>query len=435
MISPAGPVRNLNGQVIKDSFGQVGFPGYEGMTGVNSLAYTLDMQLRGIPVTFTYLSDLHDSSVTGDPFGPGQAGYEAQLRTENRAFGEFFSRLAAHGITKANTLFVITSDEGDHFVGSKPTPANCNGVRITCHYGRIGEVNVNLSGLLADTASRLRSTCRPTPHRSSTCTTSRAGPRPACASSSRLSPSYGAMTWPPDAVGVKLTDFLADPVELKILHMITGDPRRTPSLVAFGNTEFWQTAARRSASARRASPSRPAPTPGITARSARRSTRPGSAWPVRGWRTLGRDNAVWSDHTDIQPTMMSLLRLRDDYVPDGQVLSSIMTKAAIPAAMKAHRAELLKLAGLYSQIWAPLGEFGMLSLKASTTALSSTSPSFYNKTEKALALLGAKRDALAAQMRTLLLGAAFHGVPINPVEAGRLLHLGNKLISRMRKLN
>ena len=112
-----------------------------------------------------------------------------------------------------------------------------------------------------------------------------------------------------------------------------------------------------------------------------------------------------------------------------------MTKAAIPAAMKAHRIELLKLAGLYSQIWAPLGEFGMLSLKASTTALASTSPSVYNRIEKALALLGARRDALAAQMRALLLGAAFHGVPINPIEAGKLLHLGNKLISKVRRLN
>ena len=70
----------------------------------------------------TYLSDLHDSAATGEPFGPGQAGYEAQLKTENAAFGTFFSRLAAHGITTANTLFVITADEGDHFVGSAPGP-------------------------------------------------------------------------------------------------------------------------------------------------------------------------------------------------------------------------------------------------------------------------------------------------------------------------
>ncbi len=435
VVSPAGPIRNLNGQVIKDSFGQVGFPGYEGMTGPNSLAYTLDMQTHGIPVTFTYLADLHDSSVTGEPFGPGQAGYEAQLRAENRAFGEFFSRLASRGITKANTLFVITSDEGDHFVGSKPAPANCNGVKITCHYAHIGEVNVNLSGLLADHGIKT-----PFDVQADSAPVIYVHHQPGRASSSvRKLEQVIAQLRGDDlatgATGVKLTEFLADPVELKILHMITGDPKRTPSLVAFGNTEFWQNGS----SSKCAGPacfSEPAGTDAWnhgTVGPQINTTWLGLAGP--GVAHLGQDNAVWSDHTDIQPTMMSLLRLRDDYEPDGEVLSSIMTKAAIPAAMKAHRIELLKLAGLYSQIWAPLGEFGMLSLKASTTALASTSPSVYNRIEKALALLGARRDALAAQMRALLLGAAFHGVPINPIEAGKLLHLGNKLISKVRRLN
>ena len=139
-ISPGGPVRNLNGQVITDSNGNVGFPGYNGMTGTNALAYTLDMQTHGVPVTFTYLTDLHDSAVTGAGLGSGTPTYERQLRAENAAFGTFFSDLAAHGITTANTLFVITADEGDHFVGSAPSPANCNGVTIACSYSKVGEV-------------------------------------------------------------------------------------------------------------------------------------------------------------------------------------------------------------------------------------------------------------------------------------------------------
>ena len=44
---------------------------------------------------------------------------------------------------------MITADEGDHFVGSAPTPAGCNGVKVACHYKQIGEVNGNLTGLLA----------------------------------------------------------------------------------------------------------------------------------------------------------------------------------------------------------------------------------------------------------------------------------------------
>ena len=65
VISPSGPVRDLNGTVIKDSSGDIGFPGYDGLIGPVGLAYTLDMQTHGIPVTFTYLSDVHDSWVTG----------------------------------------------------------------------------------------------------------------------------------------------------------------------------------------------------------------------------------------------------------------------------------------------------------------------------------------------------------------------------------
>jgi hypothetical protein len=44
---------------------------------------------------------------------------------------------------------VITADEGDHFVGGPPSPANCNGVQILCTYKTVGEVDGNLTGMLA----------------------------------------------------------------------------------------------------------------------------------------------------------------------------------------------------------------------------------------------------------------------------------------------
>ena len=240
VISPGGPVRNLDGQVIKDSSGDIGFPGYDGMTGVNSLAYTLDMQTHGVPVTFTYLSDLHDNFNGSGPFGPGQPGYTRQLRAENAAFGTFFTQLAAHGITKANTLFVFTSDEGDHFVGSAPTPAGCTGVTVPCHYSNIGEVNGNLTGLLAakgittpldveaDSAPAIYVHGQP----------GRTNP-----AVRTLEQATARLTGRNLASGQTehLTNYMADPVELKILHMVTGDPKRTPSLVMFGNDNFWLT--------------------------------------------------------------------------------------------------------------------------------------------------------------------------------------------------
>ena len=119
------------------------------MTGVNSLAYTLDMQTHGVPVTFTYLSDLHDNFNGSGPFGPGQPGYDPAAPPGERRVRHVLhpARRARHH--QANTLFVFTADEGDHFVGSAPTPADCNGVTVPCHYTNIGEVNGNLTGLLA----------------------------------------------------------------------------------------------------------------------------------------------------------------------------------------------------------------------------------------------------------------------------------------------
>ncbi len=49
------------------------------------------------------------------------------------------------------------------------------------------------------------------------------------------------------------------------------------------------------------------------------TTWPGLAGP--GVRPVGVGNAVWSDHTNIKPTMMELLSLHDDHGPEGRVLA------------------------------------------------------------------------------------------------------------------
>ena len=37
----------------------------------------------------------------------------------------------------------------------------------------------------------------------------------------------------------KLTQFMADPVEMKLLHMVTADPARTPTLTMFANPDYF----------------------------------------------------------------------------------------------------------------------------------------------------------------------------------------------------
>jgi hypothetical protein len=81
-----------------------------------------------------------------------RADYVSQLKIYDTAFSKFFARLTADGITKDNTLFVITSDGNDHFAGSvaRATPAGCNGTTVPCTYpvGAKGEVEAPLEGLL-----------------------------------------------------------------------------------------------------------------------------------------------------------------------------------------------------------------------------------------------------------------------------------------------
>src|ERR1017187_9448302 len=199
-----------------------------------------------------------------------------------------------------------------------PAPAGCNGVTVPCSYSTVGEVNGNLTGMLgaagistpfdveADSAPALYVHGQPA--------------RTASAVRS-LEQATARLAEPDLAAGktVRLTNYLADPVELKLLHMITGDPRRTPSLVLFGNTDFWLSSGAASCGA--SCVSEPAGTDAWnhgTVSPQINTTWLGLVGPgvARG----GVDGSTWSDHTDIQPTMMNLLGLRDDYTPDGRVL-------------------------------------------------------------------------------------------------------------------
>jgi hypothetical protein len=419
LLSPSGPVENLNGQVIKDSSGDIGFPGYDGMIGANSLAYTLDMQTHGVPVTFTYLSDVHDSWTTGAGLGSGSATYESQLKQENAAFGTFFAGLAKAGITKANTLFVITADEGDHFAGGPPSPANCNGVQILCTYKTVGEVDGNLTGMLA-----AKGVAAPFDVQADAAPIVYVHGQPGRTSASvrTLERTAATLTASDLATGktVPLINYQADPVEMKLLHMITGDPRRTATDALFANPDFWLDSSLPSSCAKTALVCEPSG---------------GDAWNHGDvapeinttWLGLvgpdvqrqGVNNLLWSDHTDIQPTMMELLGLRDDYTPDGRVLIEVIDPGALPPAVRDHYQPLVQLGDVYTQLNAAVGQFGLSTLAASTRALASSSPgdATYTKIENTLTRLGNARDAVVAQLKAVLYGAEFGGAQ-SPAAAG-----------------
>ena len=89
--------------------------------------------------------------------------------------------------------------------------------------------------------------------------------------------------------------------------------------------------------------------------------------------------------------------------------------------MRAHRGTLLRLGQLYTQLEAPVGAFGLDTLRASTRALASNSPgdAAYTRTENQLQRIGAARDEVGARMQALLLGAEFDGRALNGRRRGR----------------
>lgn len=433
VVSPTGPLVDLDGTVVTDGNGHVGFPGFGGISASQSLAYVASMQEHGVPITFSYISDAHDdhSGTFKRAFGPGEAGYVAQLRAYDSAFGKFFARLTADGITKDNTLFVITADENDHFAGGPPSPAGCDGVNVPCTYVKLGEIDTNLTALLDAADPALASTPFDITFDMVPVFYVKGNPAVGSPIAREYERAAAGLTAVSPITGNtdKLTEFLADPVEMKMLHMITGDPQRTPTFVMFGDPDyFFQTSG----------------TPTLNESDA-------FAWNHGGTNTeivttwlgmvgpgvlaKGVDEATWSDHTDIRPTMLLLAGLTDDYAHDGRALVEDLDSSALPAALQhgASRALFPLLASVYKQIDAPVAELGMTTLAASTKALAGDDAT-YASIEGVIASLTAERDAVAADIAAALDGAEFQGQPLDPASVGRLIGRAERVLAKGRQL-
>jgi hypothetical protein len=114
----------------------------------------------------------------------------------------------------------------------------------------------------------------------------------------------------------------------------------------------------------------------------------------------GLDTATWTDHTDIVPTVMSLVGLTTDYDPDGRVITEILT----PQVAKGGKGDsFTELGAVYKQLNAPYGDFNHSLIVASTQGIASDDDT-YLSTEQQIQALTARRDALAAQMKDILNG-------------------------------
>ena len=426
-----------------------GFPGFDGMEANNALGYTAAAQEAGIPVTYTYLSDVHDDQYYvngGNAFGPGEAGYEAQLHEYNAAFEAFFHRLDGDGITRSNTLFLVTVDEGDHFDGGSPLNAGCNGYATPCQYGsppnrNVGEVDVNLPALLAsegDTTSfgfdfddapailvpNQSNPSMPPPGQDSS--TVRALER-TIASTSEFNPITGKT--------VPITVELADQVEEQILHMVNADPARTPTFTLFGDPSFYfQNSCDVTGSA-----GCPTQNNGYAWNHGDIQPEIASTW--QGWvgpgiKQLGQTGSVWTDHTDARPTLLTLLGLHDDYSNDGAAVAQVLTPQALPWSLRRNRHSYEELSAAYKQLDAPFGQFAMATLAADSHGIESASSGDHDYTgmDAQLEACRTGRSSLVAQIQNVLQAAERGQEPVAPRVASQLIAQAEELIADAQEL-
>jgi hypothetical protein len=454
VIKPSGPMTDLNGNVIQDASGHIGFPGFDGMEATVSLSWVAQMQEAGIPVTYAYVSDAHDGHGNAGnihfAYGPGEAGYTQQLHDYDMAFQKFFDRLAADGINKSNTLFVFTVDEGDHFVGDAPTPTGCDGVTTACNYNRVGEINADLRRMVYtqfgdSTLFSVHSDDAPTVYVNGTAAQPiRDQTDPVVRNLEREMAGLNWLNPYTGQVENNIMVALADHTEMNTLHMVTADPFRTPTFTPFADPDWFFFATGGTTPATCATPAACAFIPARTSQSFAwnhgdiqdeiASTWIGMVGP--GVDQSATPDQTWTDHTDLRPTMLSLVGLKDDYGHDGRLLSGDLSGYAIPAAVKKNLTGFTQLADAYKQLNASFGTFAMNTLKASTHALASNDAgdATYNSIESQIQSLTSQRDALAGQIKAALDAATFDGQALNSAQVQSWLSQAQSLQSQAAAL-
>ena len=148
----------------------------------------------------------------------------------------------------------------------------------------------------------------------------------------------------------------------------------------------------------------------------------------------GVDSTTWTDHTNVRPTIMTLVGLQDDYLLDGRPLIEALAKKAIPESLFTHQKSTLQLAQAYEQLNASFGSFAQDTLKASTKAIVSNDDATYNSIENSIAGLTTQRDAVASKIRADLSAMAFDEKNVPDSEVKSLTDQAQSLIDQAQKL-
>jgi hypothetical protein len=308
---------------------------------------------------------------------------------------------------------VVTADEGDHFVGSSPSPSNCDGVTTPCTYTQVGEIDADYPHFVGGTLPSGYGF-----HSDSAPVTWVTGDPSADDPDVRLAEQTLAATTVTN-IYTGATDNLfvafADSPELSALRQASlGDPARIPTVSVFGNENYFFES---DACATDPNPPYLCFDSGFAWNHGDIQNPIATVWlglAGPGVRNQGENDSVWLDHTDVRPTMLSLLGLKDDYEHDGRLLVEVLPYSSIPPAIRAAASSFVALAEVYKQISAPFDAFGNTTLIGlSTLGIAGTDDLVYPDNEATIASLTARRDALVAQIRPLLEGSEFGGQRFN----------------------
>jgi hypothetical protein len=223
--------------------------------------------------------------------------------------------------------------------------------------------------------------------------------------------------------------------------MVTHDPNRTPNFVLFGNPDYFLSASGHTT---------PLCTPATDSASCFVQSR-NFVWNhgdfqheiVRTWlgivgpgvRNFGVTDQLFTDHTDIRPTILSLTQLKDDYTHDGRVLFEIINDNALPQPLRGHSPTLSEFAEAYKAINAPTGSLGIATLVGLSTPALAGNNATYAATEDKITDLTNRRNAIAADMIGMLEAAEFQGQQIDQNEAKTLTDEADELLGSVSSVS
>ncbi len=336
-----------------------------------SLTEAAALLTHGVPVVFDYIRSAHNSPTTGQNLAPGSPAYAANLAHYNSSFAAFFADLRAHGMTPANTLVVITSDEGDHY-----DPGGEISTSAPAWFSQVGipTTNLTIDGSAANLVYWPQGTNVPLQNLAQM-------------------PGWRYLVWGP---------------ALRAIHVATRVPADNPQLIQFAEPSWYYGYSGTSTA--------------LTLGSAYLwnhgtvSRDINSLWVsyVGPGVPAGQTSREWVDSTGLLPTIQKLVTGQIQPGLDGVAMQSAIASLN---GSTAKAARLVALTRAYELLNSPIGPFGRAAMQISSTA--AIEPAMRPALMTALDHLVAERAPVAAALHHLIIGADQGG----PIPAGRATSL------------